>query len=117
MVKISATHHVTKANVTKHNPLMMFERTSTGFVKIPVKTFLTKIGKEKGLSGRDLSDFIKYVTTRNFFHDDYYVREWAGRFSSNREWAFSDGAGRSLLREINPDKYGFDHHIIHEERR
>lgn len=55
------------------------------------------IGKEHNLTGKRLLAFCLYVSIREFTRDDYYVREWAGRFKARIEWSSSDAYGTRVL--------------------
>lgn len=71
---------------------------------------IEKVGKDAGLSGKDLSNFVSYVTKRGFTRDDYYIREWAKRFANGREYAMSDAEGRKLLQSLDNKYKGMEIH-------
>jgi hypothetical protein len=67
------------------------------------KEQIIEIGKRNNLSDRKLKLFVAYVMARGFIRDDYYIREWADRFSGGIEWEASDQKGRNILIELEKE--------------
>ena len=73
------------------------------------KDRLKEIGKEEGLEGRKLADYIVFYA-RRFPHnleqsECGYVREWAQRFFKGEEWNCADSESQGALLSVNPVKY------------
>jgi len=66
---------------------------------------IIQIGRDEGLSGDTLVDFVVYIEDRGYTGTREYVREWAQRFYLGTEFGKSDFQGQSALIRLNPIKY------------
>lgn len=67
---------------------------------------LGEIGKKEGLSGRTLTNFVKFFRKRFPKENDAgYAQEWASRFRRGVEWLYADKKSKQVLLKINPSKY------------
>lgn len=64
------------------------------------------IGKDSGLAGSLLNDFVEYtLKVHKTESDNKKIAELANRFRVGREWEFADKHGREVLKSLNPVKY------------
>jgi len=83
------------------------------------KSFFEKIGKENGMEGNQLRDFVKFMQLRLPYESDpHYTAEWCGRFKSGKEWFYGDTQSTEIMMKVNPTYYKkFLADLDKEERR